>query len=299
MAIDEVPQSNRTTERHESRGSGAPGTWFAVFAVLALLAIGVIYSLAKIGSLNTSLAAQQAQVQKQVQQATDQMAANFSKAQDASAQQLDELRQELDTASKKMGSSEGRELRCARSMVAKLEKQQQAESDELKQEIAKKADDEKVGALSQDLSSTKGDLSSTKKTVDTLTSDLGMARSEMGTLIARNHQDIETLRQLGERNYYEFTLAKNVRQTIAAVGLTLKKTSAKRHTFNLDMLADDSLIAKKNRAMDEPIFFVPSNSKSFYEVVINKVTATQVTGYLSTPKFAGEETAAASSEATK
>jgi len=184
-------------------------------------------------------------------------------------------------------------------MVAKLQKEQLAESDELKQEISKKADDEKVGALSQDVSSTKSDLTSTKKTVDTLASDLGMARSEMGTLIARNHGDIETLRKLGERNYYEFTLTKNQRQTIADVGLTLKKTNTKHHTFSLDMLADDSLIAKKNRAMDEPIFFAPSNSKSFYEVVINKVTPTQVIGYISTPRFAGQELASTSPDTTK
>ncbi|HEV2178445.1 MAG TPA: hypothetical protein VGW33_14760 [Terriglobia bacterium] len=296
MAIDDVPQSNRTVEVHENHGSGA---WIGVFVVLALLVIGEIYSLARIGSLNGALTEQQTQVQKQVQQATDQMAANFSKLQDASTQQLDELRNELDTASKQMGSTEGRALGRARSMVAKLQKQQQAASDELKQEIAKKADDEKVGALSQDVDSTKSDLSSTKKTVDTLASDLGMARSEMGTLIARNHDDIETLRKLGERNYYEFTLTKNQRQTIASVGMTLKKTNVKHHTFNLDMLADDSLIAKKNRAMDEPIFFAPSNSKSFYEVVINKVTPTQVTGYISTPKFAGQEMASASSDTTK
>lgn len=296
MAIDDLPEGNRTTESQEHRGSGA---WIAVFVILGLLVIGEIYSLAKISSLGGSLASEQVQAQKAAQQASDQMAANFSKLQDQNAQQLDELRNELDTASKKMGSSEGRALGRARSMVAKLQQQQQAQQDELKQEIATKADEEKVGALSQDVSATKSDLSSTKQTVDTLTNDLGMARSEMGTLIARNHDDIETLRKLGERNYYEFTLSRNQRQTVGGIGLVLKKTSVKHHTFNLDMLADDSLIAKKSRAMDEPIFFAPSNSKSFYEVVVNKVSANQVVGYLSTPKFAGQELAAASPETTK
>ena len=31
-----------------------------------------------------------------------------------------------------------------------------------------------------------------------------MARSEMGTLIARNHDEIDQLRRLGERDYVEF-----------------------------------------------------------------------------------------------
>ena len=43
------------------------------------------------------------------------------------------------------------------------------------------------------------DLDSTKE-------DLKMARSEMGTLIARNHDEVDQLRRLGEREYVEFTV---------------------------------------------------------------------------------------------
>ncbi len=50
--------------------------------------------------------------------------------------------------------------------------------------------DTKVGGVQTDLNSTK--------------EDLKMARSEMGTLIARNHDEIDQLRRLGEREYVEF-----------------------------------------------------------------------------------------------
>ena len=296
MAIDDLPQTNRTSSSSQHQGSGA---WTAVIVVVALLLIGEIYSLAKIGSVNGALASQQAQVQKQLQDSNDQLAAKFSKMEDASSQQLDELRNELDATSKKMGTTSGKDLRRAKAMVAKLQKEEQDQADELKQEIAKNADEQnqKVGALSQDVTDTKTNLTSTQQTVDTLRGDLGMARSEMGTLIARNHDDIETLRKLGERNYFEFTLTKNQEDKVANIGLILKKTNVKAHSFNVNMLADDMIIAKKGRTVDEPIFFAPSNSKTFYELVVNKVDQDKVTGYISTPKYAGQEMASASSDA--
>jgi len=161
-------------------------------------------------------------------------------------------------------------------------------SEELKGEIAQKADAQQVGALTQDVSLTKEDLGTTKTKVDTLSKDLGMARSELGTLIARNHNDIETLRKLGERDYFEFTATKNKEEKVAGVGLILKKADIKRHRFNMALLADDMVIRKDNRTVDEPVSFSVGGSKRFYELVINKVDKDKVSGYISTPKGATE-----------
>ena len=48
-----------------------------------------------------------------------------------------------------MGST-GRQLNNAKALVVKLQQKAAQQAEELKQEIAKKADEEKVGALSQD-----------------------------------------------------------------------------------------------------------------------------------------------------
>jgi hypothetical protein len=116
-----------------------------------------------------------------------------------------------------------------------------------------------------------------------------MARSDMGTLIARNHDDIETLRKLGQRNYYEFTLTKNEQQTVAGVGLMLKKTNLKRHRFNLNLLTNDMAIPKDNRTIDEPVFFTAGKSREFNELVVNTIEQNKVTGYISTPKYSQPE----------
>jgi len=293
MAIDEVPRSEHIEVRQSS------GPWVLVFVVLGLLVLGEVYTFTKLGSIS-SVQAQQATLQKQIQDSRDQLATKLSSLEDANAQQLDALRSELDTTAMRMGSG-GNALARAKKLVTQLQQQTQAQNDQLKQqlsqEIAKKADTEQMNAVSQDVAATKTDLGSTKQNLDTLKNDLGMARSEMGTLIARNHEDIEALRKLGERNYYEFTLSKNQEQKVAGVGLMLKKTNVKKHQFNLNLLTNDIEIAKNGRTVDEPIFFSTSGSKSFYELVVNKVDQNQVSGYMSTPKFAQPELAASATSA--
>ena len=292
MAIDEVPDDRKISVNPE--GHSHTSAFVAIFIVLAILVIGEFYSLGKIGSLRTSLEAQDGQMHKTLTaQLTEQFSSKISALENSNAQQFEALKTQLDTASKRMRSTRGevQRARATRAMVEKLQAEQQQEAEQLKQEIAQKADQQQVGALTQDVSATKTDLATTKKTVGVLTSDLGMARSELGTLIARNHDDIELLRKLGQRNYYEFALARNQQQKVAGVGLILKKTNLKHHRFNLNLLTDDMVVEKNNRTVNEPIFFVTGGSKGFYELVANKVENDKVTGYMSTPKYSAVESA--------
>ncbi len=50
------------------------------------------------------------------------------------------------------------------------------------------------------------------------------------------------------------------------------------------MLADDKTFEKKNRSVNEPIFFYTGGTRQAVELVINKVSKTTATGYLSVPK---------------
>jgi len=280
MAIDEVPAAKYSTQTGGSRFTG----WIiAAFIGLALLAIGEIHSFSKIDSTRADLLNQQAQAQKQFDA---QLSDKIMGLENSNAQALDILRAELDRTAHKMGASQRRGLAGSRAMLMRLEQQQAQNSNELRQELSQKADQQQVGTLTQSVSSTQTDLNSTKKTINTLASDLGMARSDMGTLIARNHQDIEALRKLGERDYYEFTLTRNKEQNVAGVGLVLKKTNVNHHLFNLNVIADDMTIAKKSRTINEPVFFSVSGSRSFYELVVNQVQSGTVKGYISTSKGA-------------
>jgi len=283
MAIDEVSNEKRMNPGEHSTPTGM----IVVFIVLALLAVGEFYTVSKINSMGGSVAAEAAKTRTELDAKVDDQIASLERS---NAQVLEGIKAEIDTSTKRVGMTQSA-LRRANASVKKLSQlqaEQRQEAEQLKGEIAQKADAQQVGALTQDVSLTKEDLGTTKTKVDTLSKDLGMARSELGTLIARNHNDIETLRKLGERDYFEFTATKNKEEKVAGVGLILKKADIKRHRFNMALLADDMVIRKDNRTVDEPVSFSVGGSKRFYELVINKVDKDKVSGYVSTPKGATE-----------
>ena len=136
--------------------------------------------------------------------------------------------------------------------------------------------------------------------LDPTREDLKMARSEMGTLIARNHDEIDQLRRLGERDYVEFTIAgKNKPQKVGNLTVELKGINEKRSQFTVAMTAEDRRIEKKNRNMNEPIFFYISGTKIPEELVINKLGKDTVSGYVSIPKANGQSQPATSSSSGK
>jgi hypothetical protein len=286
MAIDQVPEREGLDTEPES--SGLRARFLLIFLVLAGLVVGEIYTIHKINSMRDALEAQQTQRGKQLRaEFQDQLTGRLSAIENANAQQMDALQNELDGASKRLGATGG-ELKHARAMVTRLQDDQRKQSEQLQAELAQKADQQQVGALDQDVSAQRTDLNNTKTALDSVRSDLGMARSEMGTLIARNHDDIEQLRKMGDRDYFEFTANRKVPARVGGVGLTLTKTNVKRHRFNLDLMADDVRVEKKDRTINEPIFFYVSGLKRPYELVVNEVKSNEVKGYLSTPKGARE-----------
>jgi hypothetical protein len=155
-------------------------------------------------------------------------------------------------------------------------------------QLAAKANTDDVNKLNSDVTGVRTDLDATKN-------NLQMARSEMGTLIARNHDEIDQLRRMGTRDYYEFTVTRKAgAQKVGAVQVELKGANPKKNQFTINVLADDKSFEKKNRSVNEPIFFYTSGSHAALELVINKVTKSSASGYLSVPKSAGSTSASAS-----
>ncbi|HLZ13035.1 MAG TPA: hypothetical protein VKP58_10640 [Candidatus Acidoferrum sp.] len=156
-------------------------------------------------------------------------------------------------------------------------------------ELATKAATEDVKNVDSKVGVVRTDLDSTRE-------DLKMARSEMGTLIARNHDEIDQLRRLGERDYVEFTIAgKNKPQKVGNVTVELKAVNEKKGQYNINLTSEDRLLQKKNRAMNEPIFFYLHGTKIPQELVINKVGKDTVSGYVSIPKANSAPAAASAS----
>jgi len=155
----------------------------------------------------------------------------------------------------------------------------------VKAELATKANSEDVNRLNGDVTGVKSDLDATKNSIQ-------MARSEMGTLIARNHDEIDQLRRMGQRDYFEFTVQRKGGATkVGSIQIELKDTNTKKNRYTINVLADDNSFEKKDRSVNEPIFFYTGGTRSALELVVNKVTKSTATGYLSIPKAAGASSA--------
>ncbi len=115
-----------------------------------------------------------------------------------------QLEGELSVVTDKMKLTEG-ELSKARSQAKKIKEDDAKELAEMQNQtnaqLATKASVDDVNKIGTDVNGVKTDLDTTKN-------KLQMARGEFGTLIARNHDEVEELRRLGERDYDEFTIDK-------------------------------------------------------------------------------------------
>jgi hypothetical protein len=149
-------------------------------------------------------------------------------------------------------------------------------------------------ASTDDVSKLNGDVSGVKTGLDATNNNLQMARSEMGTLIARNHDEIDQLRRMGQRDYYEFSVTKKGgTQKVGSVQVELRDTNTKKNQYTINVLTDDKSFEKKNRSVNEPIFFYTDGSRAALELVVNKVSKTTASGYLSVPKPGATATASA------
>jgi hypothetical protein len=145
-------------------------------------------------------------------------------------------------------------------------------------QLATKASTDDVKNLGNDVNGVKTDLDSTKNNIQLL-------RSEHGELIARNHEELDQLRRMGERDYYEFSLkSKGEKARVGSMQVELRAVNLKKHEYTMALYVDDMRLEKKNKAINEPIFFYAGGSRAPLELVVNQVNKSKVTGYLSVPK---------------
>jgi chromosome segregation ATPase len=249
--------------------------------VLGLVALG---GLGFGWNASSKLDATQQQVATQVKTVQQTVEQDMSSLKDRVAQDEKsntDLRGDLTVVTKKLRITQG-QLKSAREEAAKLHDDSTqkitALDTSVHSELATKAGTEDVKNVDTRVTAVSTDLNSTKE-------DLKMAKSEMGTLIARNHDEIDQLRRLGEREYVEFTIAgKNKPQKVGNVTVELKGVNQKKNQFSVAMTVEDKLFNKKNRALNEPIFFYTSGTRLPEELVINKVAKDQISGYVSIPK---------------
>jgi len=249
--------------------------------VLGLVAVG---GLAFGWNANSKLDATQQAVATQVNTLKQGVEQDMSSLKDRVVQDEKanaDLQGDLKVVTDKLKITQG-QLKKARSEAAKAVEETTTKLSALDTsvhtELAAKAGSDDLKNVDTKVGGVRTDLDSTRE-------DLKMARSEMGTLIARNHDEIDQLRRLGERDYVEFTIAgKNKPQKVGNLTVELKGVNEKRGQYSVAMTAEDRRLEKKNRAMNEPVFFYLSGTKIPEELVINKIGKDTISGYVSIPK---------------
>ena len=94
-----------------------------------------------------------------------------------------------------------------------------------------------------------------------------------------------SLKALGERNYTEFKLAKEkTAQRVGDVQIRLKSVDQKKNRYTIELIADDKLVEKKDKTINEPVQFLLSRATQPYELVVNEVKKDMIVGYVSAPK---------------
>jgi len=263
------PQETQSTTGGGSNTLGIAGT------VLAVVALGLAgYLFVELRNAHQQLGALQARV-------TD-LASNSDKRTKELDLGLAAVRGQTATIAERTGVTEG-----------ELEKTAKAARDLREQQRKGKEDLENLGG---DVAKVKDDVAASKAAIEQAQAQLQRAIGDLGEqsgLIARNADELASLKRAGLREYYEFDVAKGKSPSaVGPVAVRLTGADAKRHKFNMLLVVDDIEIEKKDKTLLEPVQFYRKGSRQLNEIVVFNVQKDRITGYLSTPK-AGDAVAAA------
>lgn len=277
------------------QGGDGGGLKFAILfgAVIALLASNV-YLFLQLDKVRKEMDGVQASLEEKltdVKQTTVASSATSKRNLESMAEQLETARRQAAMA---VGQAKVEADQKVTEMARRLQSEQQKAKEQLSTEIQQKtaevsaAAETKIGEVKTEVATVKTDVSNTKSELDKTISDLKRVTGDLGVqsgLIATNSTELQALKRLGERNYYEFNLGKTKQpQRIGDIMVQLKKTDQKKNRYTVEVTVDDKRIEKKDKTTNEPVQFLTSKARQPYEFVVNEVRKDVIVGYLATPK---------------
>lgn len=149
-----------------------------------------------------------------------------------------------------------------------------------------RAIDQQSRAIDQEgkaLADTRSQLESTRR-------DVSNRHTELAGSIARTHEELLLLERRGERNYYEFDIAKSKQfQHDGPLGVRLRKADAKHQYADLDLIIEDRTVSQKHVNLYQQVMFHTADSEQPAELVINDISKDHIHGYVSSPKHRQSE----------
>ena len=295
--MDTVNYNVTEFPEHEKK-SGA-GKWWAIGGAFGamIIANGMLFH--RVNTLETDLSSERAHAQTQFTELRDATASSAV----AMNKSFDELNSQLQEGSRTASAAAQRAATTAQKnaekLVGQLREQQKVSDEKFAQEIGavKTVTEEhtakvtglesSVGTVKDTVGTVQQEVAANKSTLDQTISDLKSARGDLGVqsgLIATNSKELAALRELGERNYVEFTATKKHPVKVANMTIDLTKADAKHNKYNLQITADDKKLEKKDKTINEPVQMYVGGARQPYEIVVNQVGKDTVVGYIAVPK---------------
>jgi uncharacterized protein YlxW (UPF0749 family) len=296
--------SSSTPPPQQPTGSNKIPILFGAVAALLAANIYLFYQLSVI----------KGDVQTQLSDTRDQIMAELAKEHETtsvstqtSKKSVDKLKEDVDAARRQASQLAGQAKvdadKHADELAAKLEAAQEQQAKQvsgLTTEVTNVKDAEsntqknvgevqnKVGEVSTKLSSVQTQAAATQQQLEKTVADLKSTVGDLGVqsgLIATNGKELTALKQLGERNYYDFKLARTkAAEKVGDVQIRLTAADPKKNKYTVVLIADDKTVEKKDKSINEPVQFYLSRASQPYELVVNQINKDLIIGYVSAPK---------------
>ena len=221
-------------------------------------------------------------IREELQAARDQAATTAGEVKAGATRRAEELSAEL---ARRLASEQARNERLQTQLKRDLSQVEEA---------ARKANS-KLGEVSTEVIAVRTEVADNRNRLERTVADLRRVKGDMGVQsgqIATNQKELQVLKAIGEKSYFEFDIKSKETSSIAGVNVMLKKTDPKKFRFTLDVLANDKKVEKKDRIINEPVQFMVTKVRQpyslevneLYEIVVNEVGKDRIKGYIATPK---------------
>ncbi len=257
-----------------------------VIGILALLVAANVYLFVQLDRMKTATRAENAKLSAEFNGAMEKMRIDSSEEVQRSRRSVELLQARLAQQRRAADKAVGQAKIDAEQKVQSL--QQSVAQEQAAQQAAIAQVKQTADTATTQISSVSTDLGTTKNKLEETVANLKRATGELdnhSSLIATNGKELEALKELGERNYSEFTITRSKQATrVGDVMVLLKKADVKRNRFTIAITVDDKTVEKKDRTINEPIQFYTSKAHQPDEIVVNSVKKDTIVGYLASPK---------------
>jgi len=277
------------------------GLAVSLLAVNAFVAIQFGSYVSKLNALRAEFDAYKKQMGEQVVRIGSQSAThskNTSKTLATLQTDLDQARRQLESQTGEVKAEALRRVDLISARLAQEKLRQSQTEDTLRSELSKVRQDThtQIGEVAEEVGTVKSQIQENRLALDRTVAALRRVNGELGVqsgLIATNKKELDALRAMGDKSYFEFNLPRTkLPVRVADVMLTLKRADEKKNHFTMEILSGDKRTEKRDRNLNEPLQFYVSKVKGpyekieqeLYELVVNEIKRDRVIGYLATPR---------------